>query len=593
MPQLHHRHPTFNVGRHPNKRVKVKERALKQSRELKLPDSPMPSAVIDLGIDRVSELIRSVTYNLEDAYQDAWVAVLEDHVGSEEDILRIAREVYHKHNALAVAREHKEISLDEPIGERKDEGDFTLKDILQAPLPRTTEEIDHDIDADTPYIANSSGKLNRKGSFYLDDDTKAEIKRLYPHDTIHAAIRKVVQMPPAERDKRGWYKWEDAIIRQRYPWGGARACSLDICRSLSAINSRAKYLGIQVDTLNTYKPCPGWLNIPELAERLGCKYGVAARLEKTGKIKAIRIPNYHQGHDGVFFTPEAINDYLNSKELHRQEVASKRAAKYRATWEAKRIAKIEQANANLHIECRRLRGQLRQQKLVVIAERGKIERHQVKLDKRKASIETQEIALRAEQRAIIKASGANERKATKLKQRQLQLTNGARRVGQRLRKLAWVEATEITIKEVRQNLHKQEIQLRRQAKSNERTIQWLAQNRNNLREGWRALRQQEQRLAAYAQQLRQEEQRIDDAREEYRHIRRTDLDIVLETISCGQATVAKWGDKSHYVSNTKDGNLALACRPSNSIPIETLRQYAFNPFVNGLPTCRKCLGIKP
>jgi len=145
-----------------------------------------------------------------------------------------------------------------------------------------------------------------------------KLKSLFPHDTYNASIRKLVQLPPAERDKRPWYKWEDAIIRQRYPWGSARACVIDLFRSLNAINKRSKFLSTGVTQLNNYKPNPNWLNIPELAEILGCSYEVASRLEKTGKIKSIRIERYHQGHDGVFFTSEAIEKYIKDKEYIKQ-----------------------------------------------------------------------------------------------------------------------------------------------------------------------------------------------------------------------------------------------------------------------------------
>lgn len=488
MPQCHHKHP--------NKRVKVKERAFKQARILKdtLPESPMPSIVIDLGIDKVSNLIRSVTKESEDAYQDAWVAVLEDHVGSAEDILAIAREIHHRHANETIAKEHKEISLDQPIGEYRDEGEFTFKDILRAPAPQTDEEIDHEIDVTTCYVTNSSGKRQVTDRWYLDPDVKAELKRLYPHDILKVAIRKVVGLPQAQRDKRGWYKWEDAIVMRRYPWGGARACALDICRSLNSINHRAKQLGVKADILNSYKPCPAWLNIPELAERLGCKYGVAARLEKTGKIKAIRIPNYHQGHDGVFFTPEAINEYLNSKEIHKQEVAKRRAAKYHATFERKRIAKVEQANAKIR---------------------------------------------------------------ERLRQRAIDLR-----------------------------------QLQKEANAKIRRAETILDRYRAIRPEWRRLQATWERLEAYAVELQTETDRVERAWQTFLDVRQVNINSAITKVKQGEHQTAQIGTKVHCVVLEDSDYIALACRPGYGIPIQTFNECGYDPFVNGSPTCSRCLAIK-
>lgn len=553
MPQLRHKHKGTRrkIGRKrfPNKAIKVEERAYKQVRQLEdtLAESPMPSIILDLGIDKVSQLIKSITRVDDDAFQKAWLAVIEDHVASEEDILRTTKEVYHAHINEAIAKEHKEISLDEPIGEHRDEGDFTLKDILKSPAPRTDEEIDHEIDANTCYVANSSGKRQASDRWYLDPDVKAELKRLYPHDILKVAIRKVVGMPMAERQKRGWYKWEDAIIRQRYPWGGARACALDICRSLTVINSRARLLGVKADTLNSYKPCPEWLNIPELAEGLGCKYGVAARLEKTGKIKAIRIPGYHQGHDGVFFTPEAIDDYLNHKEVHRAEVARRRATRVTATTKAKRITRIEEANiklradnSSLRVTCRKLQGQI---KVGFRKEHKKLERHQKRLQTREGIIQQQ-------------------KEANATKQRELREQKTALR------------------------------QQQKEANAIMRKGQTLVDRYISIRPEWRRICAERSRLQSYAAQLELETQRVNHAWQNFQETKGWDIDKALAKLRAGQRITATTGHKIHYVFLDQYDCVAKACHPTYRIPIDTFRQVGYDPFVDKAPTCKVCLSIK-
>jgi hypothetical protein len=202
---------------------KVRPRAYRAACAFKygVHETVQPSIVVSLGIEKVSEIIKSVTKDNEDAFQDAWLAIIGDHVGSEEDIRRVADEISHKYFSEQQTKIHRDISPDTVICESTQSfRDVTIGEMLKAPEPRTDEEIDHDIDADTHYVATSTGKVNRKGFVHLDWDTARRLKELFPHDTYNVSIRKLVQLSPAERDKRPWYKWEDAIIRQRYSWGG-------------------------------------------------------------------------------------------------------------------------------------------------------------------------------------------------------------------------------------------------------------------------------------------------------------------------------------------------------------------------------------
>lgn len=300
---------------------KVRPRAYRAARAFKygVHETVQPSIVVSLGIEKVSEIIKSVTKDNEDAFQDAWLAIIGDHVGSEEDIRRVADEVSHKYFSEQQTKLRRDISPDTVVHESHQSfRDVTIGEMLEAPSLRSDEEIDQDIDDDTPYVATATGRVNRKGFVHLDQDTAMELRRLFPHDTYNVSIRKLIDLPPAERDKKPWYKWQDAIIRQRYSWGGARACSLDMSRSLNAINKRAQFLGIAVKRMNSYRPHPLWLNIPELAAKLGCSYAIAVSLARSGKIESIRFPKYHQGRDGVFFSPEAVAKYIRTEENSKQ-----------------------------------------------------------------------------------------------------------------------------------------------------------------------------------------------------------------------------------------------------------------------------------
>lgn len=121
---------------------KVKPRALRAARALKyaIHETAQPSIIISLGIEKVSEIIKLVTKENEDAFQDTWLAIIGDHVGSEDDILRIAKEINHRYANKQIYEGKQFISLNEPIGPHKDEGDFTWADVLPTPTEEETGE---------------------------------------------------------------------------------------------------------------------------------------------------------------------------------------------------------------------------------------------------------------------------------------------------------------------------------------------------------------------------------------------------------------------------------------------------------------------
>lgn len=89
MPQGHHHHE--------NKQDKSETRnlqAVRRAREqgVALKDKPMP--LIDIGIDKIDQLIKSIINpNAKDSTQEAWLRVLKEHPINEQSILDIALEV--------------------------------------------------------------------------------------------------------------------------------------------------------------------------------------------------------------------------------------------------------------------------------------------------------------------------------------------------------------------------------------------------------------------------------------------------------------------------------------------------------------------
>lgn len=119
--------------RHENKRVRIEERAIEEVRKAKITQvavSPIP--LIDIGIDRIGELIKSVTGVFEDSYQDAWVRVLEEHPSSESEILAIAKKACNANYFDALVNKYESRSLEQTMLQNQKPGHLTLGSTLKA-----------------------------------------------------------------------------------------------------------------------------------------------------------------------------------------------------------------------------------------------------------------------------------------------------------------------------------------------------------------------------------------------------------------------------------------------------------------------------
>jgi len=317
MPQLRHKHigGRRKIGRKrfPNQSVKVKERAYKQAHELEenLTEAPMPSIILDLGVDKVIELIRSVTGSNEDAFQDVWEAILSDHVGSEQDIIEVAKEIRHKHNTEAIANEYKEASLDEPISRRRfgsDDVEFTFKSIIPA---EQAQELDY-----PPRFHHQS--ISPK-QIALDPDVQHMLKERFPNVSYRDAVRQLLGLPLTPKKRPIWQPWEDDIIKRVYSWGGTMAVHLELPnRDTNGIRARAKKLEVRFDTL---RPKAEWLTTTEVAIILGTHSKRICNLVHSGKLTPVSLK--YQGSVQFQFKPNELIKFLETQiwEYHAEGVA--------------------------------------------------------------------------------------------------------------------------------------------------------------------------------------------------------------------------------------------------------------------------------
>jgi hypothetical protein len=129
MRHSHKRGGTKHTGRipvtlhhHENKRVRVEKKSMRNAAILKKQNYDIPMPLIDIGIDRINELINSsVGEKYEDTKQNIWVRIIEEHPATEETLLQIIKEEHKKGTAEGFERlRHGIVSLDKIVGQNDD-----------------------------------------------------------------------------------------------------------------------------------------------------------------------------------------------------------------------------------------------------------------------------------------------------------------------------------------------------------------------------------------------------------------------------------------------------------------------------------------
>lgn len=217
---MHHHH-------HENQRDKRKERLMRlaaHSKGIAVADRPM--LLIDIGEKRISELIRSVTGGNEDAFQDAWVAVLTDYVGTEDDILRIARDFLHTTHV----HNYADVSLQEPWSHEVGHP-FTLEDVIASPALVLEEP--------EPYHT----RRRVYGNISVKHDVVERLRAKWPDVTLNLALRYALGLPVDAT--RYWKRAEIELLRRDYPSQGSEMVAHQLGRSITAVADKAKRLDLK------------------------------------------------------------------------------------------------------------------------------------------------------------------------------------------------------------------------------------------------------------------------------------------------------------------------------------------------------------
>lgn len=222
---MHHHH-------HENKRDKRNERLMRMDQHGKgtqVMDRPIP--LIDIGEQRISEIIHEIIGTNEDAFQDAWVEILSDHCKTEEDVERIAVAAKGKN----YVHKYTDLSLQKPLAVSSDKS-FTLEDAIASP------ELVYDEPEPQKFKQQKYKKsyLQRNG---MDEDVALFLRQKYPGESLKHALRMALGLPV--KDTKHWKAAEIEVLKSKYPDTGAEAVALELGRTVNSVWNKVTELKVK------------------------------------------------------------------------------------------------------------------------------------------------------------------------------------------------------------------------------------------------------------------------------------------------------------------------------------------------------------
>lgn len=315
---LHHQHRSSRKRRQaaglarthhePSQKMKRDERLIRdaqhEARDVLQPNRP----VLLMESDREAEIdkiIRSTVGDKEDIVQDAWVKVLESKASTDSEIVEASKGAKEKVRKVNNQHLFAERSLSEPIGKDKEE-DLTLESLLP---DKYVDEAPEGIDAPANFLG-----IHRNGgnSLRLDSETVQALRQKYPDLILSDAVRALLGLSPLPDKRHAWQKWEDNIIRDRYPCGGVFACKVDLTdRTKQAIRGRAEKL--RVLRTGEFRGYKDWLTTKDVLKLLGMgsfrqNTSYLRKLVHDGVLDSIPVKEKH--HINYLFTKDMVKNFL-------------------------------------------------------------------------------------------------------------------------------------------------------------------------------------------------------------------------------------------------------------------------------------------
>jgi len=228
MPQGHHHHE--------NKRDKANTRALqyvKREREKGAVVHDRPIAVIDIGEERISEIIKEVIGENEDKYQDAWCKILVSNCKTEDDIRNIVIEV--KNINPQPLHKFPEHSFQKPLS-YSDSKSLTLEDVIASPQ----------LVFDEPEPIEKRKRKDGRAYLYrqkMDEEVAGFLRSKYPGVPLRHALRMALGLPT--KDTKRWKTAEIDILKKLYLENSIDSIAVTLGRTSNAVKLEAFKLGLK------------------------------------------------------------------------------------------------------------------------------------------------------------------------------------------------------------------------------------------------------------------------------------------------------------------------------------------------------------
>lgn len=226
MPQGHHHHE--------NKRDKRSTRLMKiakRERENRVIVMDKPIALIDIGEQRISEVVREVCGNNNDAFQDAWCKILTSRCETENDVRLMAIEAknHHSHPVHYFAEKSLQKPLTYDCNKR-----LTIEDVIASP------EIVFDEPEKLKREKYSHSYLVKQG---MDDDVVDLLRRKYPGESLKRALRKALGLPTLK--SYHWSKAEIDLLKKRYETSSIEVLATELGRTVNSVKAKTSALKLK------------------------------------------------------------------------------------------------------------------------------------------------------------------------------------------------------------------------------------------------------------------------------------------------------------------------------------------------------------
>lgn len=180
--------------------------------------------------EQISQVIRDVVGNNEDAFQDTWLKILQEDIADLDEIREVATKIRKAASNEKVTSIYRDRLLEKPLTENSN---FSLEDILESKPDQF------------PTVSKRPrGGIQGRRCIEVDQDVVDAMRARFGNMPLAQVVRVMLGLKP-KTAQNAWQEEEDQLIREFYPDHGSRPLSKILDRAWYCIGVRASELGIK------------------------------------------------------------------------------------------------------------------------------------------------------------------------------------------------------------------------------------------------------------------------------------------------------------------------------------------------------------